>query len=467
MAKIFSPRAEAQALRALCSKNREVSGFMLSSLSESFFYKKESLELFKRIIKFNERKGNLPTIQFLMEDQMLSKAAKDFIAETQRPPTDQNELRDLVENLDKYRRTRLIYSMCKDAISSLAVDGAVDIEEIQGTIVSKLTEIQTKRTSEADVIHLGKDSNALEHIHNLIYSENNDQVIPTGFADFDNQNGGFFRGSLQGIAANTGGGKSLLCNQLAINQSRLGYKIVLVPLEMAVDQMLARTMSSETGYSSIDIFLRRLATGEKDDAFKHMRRFNKEIAAKNGRYTIFKPREDMTMEQLLAAIHSFNFDVCYIDYLNLLAGVSDSEDSWRKLGNAARSGKVYAENHNKVVVILTQVNDEGAVRYSKAVVEHCNGFWTFVTTKETREAGYINIIPIKSRNQVPDPFTLKADFARMRVSDLSGEDKAKIKATRETLAKNVAGSKPTANGKRAGASAQMAPKRDNAALEGI
>ena len=464
MAKIFSPRAEVQALKALCSKKREVSGLMLASLNKSFFHRKESIEIYERILKFNERKGNVPSLQILQEELVLSKEAKDFLVDAEvRAPVDTADAQALVESLDKYRRTRLLYSMCKNAITELTKP-SVDIDELQQEVVNKFTELQTRRTTDADVIHIGKDGNALDKIHELIYEENNDQVIPTGFRDFDDVNGGFFRGSLQAIAANTGGGKSLLCNQLAMNQSRLGYKVVLVPLEMAVDQMLSRTMSSETGYNSIDIFLRRLATGEKDDAFRKMRRMNKEIAAKGGRYTIFKPREDMTMEQLLAAIHSFNADVTYIDYLNLLAGVSDTEDSWRKLGNAARHAKVYAENHNKVIVLLTQVNDEGAVRYSKAVVEHCNGFWTFVTTKESREAGFINIIPIKSRNQVPDPFTLKADFARMHVTNMSSEEKTKMRET--SIQARQAAVDVKSKGRKTNTPA-VAPKRDKAPLEGI
>ncbi len=68
MAKIFSPRAEVQALKALCSKKREVSGLMLASLNKSFFHRKESIEIYERILKFNERKGNVPSLQILQEE---------------------------------------------------------------------------------------------------------------------------------------------------------------------------------------------------------------------------------------------------------------------------------------------------------------------------------------------------------------------------------------------------------------
>ncbi len=86
--------------------------------------------------------------------------------------------------------------MCKNAITELTKP-SVDIDELQQEVVNKFTELQTRRTTDADVIHIGKDGNALDKIHELIYEENNDQVIPTGFRDFDDVNGGFFRGSLR------------------------------------------------------------------------------------------------------------------------------------------------------------------------------------------------------------------------------------------------------------------------------
>lgn len=467
MAKIFSPRAEAQAIRALCAKDPKISGLMLGNLNQTFFHSKAAIEVYKRIQKFNERKGTVPAISVVREDLGLSDDAKAFIDSEVKAPRSSEDAEQLIGVLDKYRRTRVMYSMCKEVINDLT-GTAVDIDALQEFVVNKLTEIQTRRTTEADVIHIGKDGNALEKIKSILFDEGTEQVIPTGFRDFDTVNGGFFRGSLQAIGANTGGGKSLLTNQLCINQAKLGYKIVLVPLEMSLDQMLSRTMSSTTGYNSIDIFLKRLATGEKEDAFKKMRRMNREIEGRGGRYTVFKPREDMTIEQLLASVHSYNADVIYIDYLNLLAGVSDSEDSWRKLGNAARHAKIYAENHNKVIVLLTQVNDEGQVRYSKAVVEHCNGFWTFVTTKESREAGYMNIVPIKSRNQVPDPFTLKVDFAKMQVTDLNEADRSKMNRDYASKKTDVNGNNQDGERfRRKRPPVTDQPKRDQADLTGV
>lgn len=218
---------------------------------------------------------------------------------------------------------------------------------------------------------------------------------------------------------------SIVANQLNINQATMGYKTSLVPLEMSSQEMISRTMSSVTGYSSIDIFLKRLASGERDEIYKRMCRQDKKIAAAGGRYTVFKPKEDLSIEELLASIHSLNADVTYIDYIGLLAG-ADGDDQWRKLGQIARFGKIYAENHNKVLVLLAQINEEGKLRYSQAIKEHSSLAWTFVATKESKEKGYLNIEMLKSRNQVQKPFTLGIDYSRMHVYDLKPEDQERL-----------------------------------------
>jgi replicative DNA helicase len=254
-------------------------------------------------------------------------------------------------------------------------------------------------------------------VEDILYSEDTDQVIPTGFKTFDNVNGGFFRGSLVILASSSGGGKSLTANQLALNQARLGYKVALVPLEMTESETYARTMANLSRMSSTDINLKRLATGERDAIWRKMRKLDREIATAGGRYTIYKPREDLTIEELMASIHSLASDVIYVDYISLLKG-ADGEDQWRKLGQIARFCKIYAENHNKVVVLLCQLSEDGRVRYSQAIKEHASLAWTWVATKDAREKGYMNVELLKARNQVMSPFTLKVDYAHMSVTDL-------------------------------------------------
>ena len=250
---------------------------------------------------------------------------------------------------------------------------------------------------------------------------------------------------------------SLVANQLNINQSSLGYKTTMVPLEMATSEQISRTMSNISGYSSIDIFLKRLASGERDEVYKKMRRFDRKVANAGGRYTIYKPKEDLTIEELMASLHNYSSDVIYIDYVTLLKG-ADGEDQWRKLGQIARFGKIYAENYNRVVVLLAQINEEGKLRYSQSVKEHSSLAWTAVATKESKEKGYLNFEMLKARNQVMKPFTLGIDYSKMSVYDLKPEDQEALDQERQT--KSGSG-KDSGDGKRKGKGKDG--KRDNSA----
>src|SRR6202012_1881085 len=98
------------------------------------------------------------------------------------------------------------------------------------------------------------------------------------------------RGSLVTIGANSGGGKSTLPNAMAINMANMGYKVLLVPLEMSKTEMTGGTMANVTKTNLTKILLQRLATGEKELVYKKYRRWVTRVKAKGGRYTIFKPK---------------------------------------------------------------------------------------------------------------------------------------------------------------------------------
>lgn len=397
---------------------------MLSRLGSDYFHTDEGKEAFERINQLFEKKGEPPSFKLLCGDVALSDDTKEFLRNADGYAKSTRQANEVVDSLNEYRKTRLYYSLAKRLLTHLE-QPRIDSEKLESMTSRTMSKVQLRRAGEAEIIHMGKDSNIRKMLEEILYNEDTSQCIPTGFTTFDKVNGGMFRGSLVTIGGTSGGGKSIVANQLNINQATMGYKTSLVPLEMSSQEMISRTMSSVTGYSSIDIFLKRLASGERDEIYKRMCRQDKKIAAAGGRYTVFKPKEDLSIEELLASIHSLNADVTYIDYIGLLAG-ADGDDQWRKLGQIARFGKIYAENHNKVLVLLAQINEEGKLRYSQAIKEHSSLAWTFVATKESKEKGYLNIEMLKSRNQVQKPFTLGIDYSRMHVYDLKPEDQERL-----------------------------------------
>ena len=408
----------------MCSKDLLISGSTITKLDESYFHTEEAREVYQHISAFFTKKGQPPNFKLLCEDGKLSEDSREFLRSANTAAKTKGQVEQLVAQLNQYRQTRLYYQLAKKLLRRLE-EPKIDPDQMSDLVSEAISRIQLRKGSEADIIHIGRDSNVRAALEDLLYSEERDDCIPTGFTTFDSVNGGFFRGSLCVIAGSSGGGKSILANQLNLNQSALGYKTSLTPLEMSSPEMLARSAAALSGMSSLDIFLRRMATGERDHVWKKFTRFDKKVAKAGGRYTIFKPKEDLSIEELMAALHTFNADVVYIDYINLLKG-ADGDEQWKKLGQIARFGKVYAESSNKVMVLLAQLSEEGRIRYSQAIKEHASLCWAFTATKETKERGYMNIELLKSRNQSDKPFTLKIDYAHMRVSDLTPDEMKRI-----------------------------------------
>lgn len=405
----------------MCSKNQKVSGLMISNVDASYFHLEESQEAHERIMEYFNKKGEPPSFKLLCEDVKLSEEARDFLQDAETPVKKLSQAVQLVDVMNRYRQTRLYYRLSKGIHKHLE-NPKIDVEELSDMVAKAMAMIQLRRASEASVFHIGKNSNVMDMAKDLIFNPSTDSVIPTGFSAFDDVNGGFLRGSCVLIGLNSGGGKSILANQLCINQSKLGYKVILNPLEMTETEMVSRTIANASGLSSIDIFLKKLATGEKEKAFKRFKKMDRAIRESNGQYTIFKPKEDLTVQELFAALSSYKADVIYVDYMGLLKD-ADGEDQWRKMGQIARFAKQWADSHNKVVVLLVQISEEGKIRYSQMVKEHASLAWFAVANKESKEKGFLYFELPKSRNQSDKPFTLRILYSKMKVRDLNDEEK--------------------------------------------
>lgn len=420
MAKLYSTPLQLIALRGMCSREPRLSGGLLSQLDESHFYGDECSEAYNAILKFIETKGSPPTFNYLCESRDVTNTTRKLLLEAGVPPKNTNQLNELVQRLNKLRQTRVFYSLCTEGLSMLQSD-KLDLKAMQDLAQERVSEMQRSKSTEGLLTHIGRDGNADDLAYEILYGENNDQFIPTCWKTFDEPNGGMPRGGLVTIGGSSGAGKSHTVIQLAKSQAMLGYKVVVVPLEMTKEETLVRAMANVAGVDSLRINLKRLTSDEKDFVWRKYKRFQKLVEQRGGRFTIYAPDEDVTIQDTMAAVHSYNADAIYIDYIGLLSG-ADGDDQWRQLGRIARYGKVYAGNHKKVVALAAQVGDDGRIRYSQAIKEHSSLAFVFMATKESREHGFLNISMLKGRNQKLFDFTLKIDYATSTVRDLEADE---------------------------------------------
>ncbi len=210
---------------------------------------------------------------------------------------------------------------------------------------------------------------------------------------------------------------SSLAAQLAINWANMGESVTMASLEMSAEEMTARLMANAAEIDVRKILFRKMSKDEKIKYWESYKKFVKEKKKTGGSFNVFKPKQDMSIEDITASTFPLNSRILIIDYISLLKGV-DGDDSWQKLGAVARYCKVYAESKNMIVVLLCQVSDEGKIRYAQAIKEHANYAWIFVSTKTTRENEILNIEQLKARNGRMFDFSLRARLDVMRITDL-------------------------------------------------
>ena len=413
MPKLISVLAEGLAIRGLLVKDKVIRGHLLSVLTEQHFRTEQAREAFTYILNAHTKSGIVPAYRLMLEASRITQDTKEFLRDCVKVPTTLDQAKQIVTTLNDYRRAYIFYSLSKDILTEVE-QKKMNLDKLTETAIRKLTEIQTGRDIGDTTFHFGLDGNAEEIVHNILHVQNNDQFVPTGYKPWDDINGGWVRGQLVMLAGSTGAGKSHNAVQIGINMARAGYKVALVPLEMSGDAITCRVLANVAGIDSLKILLQKLATEEKTLIEDKFRKFNARCARKGGRLTIHKPGSDLEIGPLFASMHSFNYDVCLIDYVGLLGG-ADGDDQWRKLGEIARAGAVYADIHKKVVALFAQVSDEGKLKYSQTMREHAATMWSFVATKESREQGFLKYNVDKARLQDSRPFVMGIDYSLSRI----------------------------------------------------
>lgn len=440
--KIVSPRAELAVLRGLCSKDKKVVGTLIAQVDEDYFYSPESVEIYNSILSKMGESGETPAYRLLIEDPDLSENAREHLRNSQVTITTVAEATAATKTLNKFRQLRGVYNIAKH-IGDKLDQPKVDIDNLLQETATAINIVRSKKSTLDSFLHFGKNSNSLKLASSILYDDNTDETIPTGIKAFDDQSVGFPRGGLVTIGANSGGGKSATASAIAVNMASLGYKVLLVPLEMSSREMTARIMANVTKTDLTKILHQKMSQEEKDLVLSKFKRWGKRTKAKGGRYTIFKPKEDMTIEEIMASINAYDSDVVIIDYISLLKG-TDDDDQWRQLGSIARYAKINAEVMNRVNILLCQVDDGGKIRYARAISEHSSSSWVWVATKEAKETGIMKVEQPKSRNSLSFPFYIKIHYAQMRVEhvDITAFDENKDE---ESTVKNNTKSKRLAN----------------------
>jgi replicative DNA helicase len=299
--KLARPSVELAVLRGACNKDKRIAGTILGQIDESYFHFPESVEVYESIRKHMKESGQSPTYRLLIDDPNLSDGARQHLRDSEAVVTTIEEANKACASLNKYRQARAMFNMAAHINDSMQAP-KVDIDQLLEETALNLNIARSRKSNKQSFVHFGTNNNSMGRIRSILHDDRSETIIPSTIEAFDEVAKGFTRGSLVTIGANSGGGKSLMANAMALGMAALGYNVLVVPLEMSEDEMTCRAMANITGYDLTSILTQQLASGEKEQAERLMKRWLSKVKKAGGRYTIFKPEEDMTLEEVCGVI---------------------------------------------------------------------------------------------------------------------------------------------------------------------
>ncbi len=412
--KTYSLEAELRAISTVCDADDEVRG-QAQGLIDDHFATPETQEIWGRLQGLARLGKAIPRYTTLGQDPALSDEAREILTTEVQCCADGEDFAALREQLERFRQVRVLYRGVRDVAEGFR---DVDAESIDRALTSLEQVIISARSLDDSVRVL--DVEAAQDTVDDVLSQRKLDRVPTGFRRFDDAAGGFSRQDLVLIASTTGGGKSVMANQMAINAYLKGHRVAIVSFEMSESEIYTRILSAISEVPHEDIHMKRLQPAQIERIRDYWRRFQQHGDRTGGRFSILCPTIDMTPQAIGQILRPGGFDMVLIDYVGLVAG-ERNKDLWENLGTITAGFKNLARAQNSVYCAFAQLDeDTNKVKYSKAMRHHSSNVWRWNYGEEEAETGNVTIHQDKARHCRTFSFELIANFATMQFTDPEG-----------------------------------------------
>ena len=420
----FDTKTEWQVLSSICNSKFPERRFKYYGLVNiDHFGHAETREVYSRIAAHLERgAANVPSFDVLADDPKLSARARTPLQTRVDPYRSEADFSVAVESLVSHAKTRELFSMFETLRAALGNDeGAVDYTQVEDNIERSLFKLRAN-VSEEKIIHGKAGSKEMMALaKEALTFANNGRRFKTGWSEFDDLTGGLEPGNVMLLTANTGGGKSVAALSMFANMYRgFGYNTTYVSLEMTDREVMERLLSNATGaeYSRM-----RAGNWNNRERAEILKQFEERfLNTSSGRCSIYSPKDDYTIEQILMQVQGQPNDVLIIDYLGLLkpgsyGGKQATEEF--QLRQATRVAKRMAEKLKCAIILLAQLNDEGQIMYSKGIGHHVHYWLKWMCKEEDIDRGFITVEMGKSRNSRKKDLYVTTDFDHMRMDNVA------------------------------------------------
>lgn len=216
----------------------------------------------------------------------------------------------------------------------------------------------------------GVKEHLLEYLDEL-ESDTQVDTFKTGIEKLDQQlGGGVRRGEMMVVGAQTSGGKSILLYQAALNALQDGKSVTIFSLEMPAKAILQRMASNLIGKQIVPVgemqaaaFLTSVAQlRDITTAVTQLMKMPLTI-----RDDLSEVGEIDAEARRLASLGKA--DMIVVDYLQIVE-MTKADNREQAVSELARRLKLTALKTNSAVLTASQLNDDGAVRESRAIGHH-------------------------------------------------------------------------------------------------
>ena len=398
----------------------------LGKVTVNTFHHTYTQQAYSRIISLLQQRNHLLEWSELKTDPSMDRDARDLF-------DDMGDIKivkgskafdKLITDLDEFRKRRMLFDMVNDIATQFEEDDQLKADELLDTVRNGIGSIQENMIEDETVWSFGDKDNADEIIDKALNNPA-EELYKTGFAQYDERNGGLPTQGVMIMAATTSGGKSAVSMNLEKNLAELnsGMNACKVTLEMSEEQEMKRIASMVSGVPMSKFKQNQLTDREKAKVEKDIKAWRKQLKSQKSRFTFVSGKKSRTIDQLLAFLIPYGFKVIIIDYISLLEGVDD-DNQWRMLSAIARKCKVFSAEHNCLVVLLAQLDTETSkLRYSKGIKEHADVMWKWnYYDEEVRATHVITIEVDKARDGELFHMPVAEDFSIMRIADPNEDD---------------------------------------------
>lgn len=211
---------------------------------------------------------------------------------------------------------------------------------------------------------------ALAEMQAMFESQGRIGGLPTGIADIDRLTDGLHGGEMVIVAAFPSIGKTAFAMQIAAYNAALGVNAAIFSCEMRPVKLVMRAVCAASRVNIYDI--RNGVASEFD--FQRMSKAV-DILSKQGLF--FENSNGYTIGQVVARARRLkqqhNIGLVVVDYLQLLSCEAGSRE--QEVSAISKGIKSIAMELNVPVLALSQLNDDGKLRESRAIGQDADSVW--------------------------------------------------------------------------------------------